>query len=133
MTTEGWQPLFTEKSYEEAAVLAKSEINVWQYRRSDLKNRIKYSFKCSEYRKYPLCYYEIQIIVPDYDPSSVTIISRNTHQHQQEERNSTTRLPSPIRQSVSKYVHCGLNQHQIKLSLMQDHPASQIHETKLIN
>jgi hypothetical protein len=79
MSIEGWQPLVTEKSYEEAAALAKSQHNVCQYRRSDLKNRIEYSFKCSEYRKYPLCYYGIQIIVPDYDPSSVTIISRNTH------------------------------------------------------
>ncbi|CAF2574108.1 unnamed protein product [Rotaria sp. Silwood2] len=60
-------------------------------------------------------------------------MSRNIHQHQQYERNSTTRLPSPIRKTVSKYVHCGLSQSQIKLSLIQDHPHSPIHETKLIN
>jgi len=44
-----------------------------------------------------------QIILRDYDPSSVTIMSQNSHQHQKEEQNPTTRLPSPFRQSVSKY------------------------------
>ncbi|CAF4506684.1 unnamed protein product [Rotaria sp. Silwood2] len=133
MLKEEWQPLLTAKSYEEAAMLVKSQLNVCQYRHSDLKNRTKYSFKCNEYRKYPLCSYEIQIIVPDDDPTFVTVMSRNIHQHQQYERNSTTRLPSPIRKTVSKYVHCGLSQSQIKLSLIQDHPHSPIHETKLIN
>ncbi|CAF3044846.1 unnamed protein product, partial [Rotaria sp. Silwood2] len=93
MLKEEWQPLLTAKSYEEAAMLVKSQLNVCQYRHSDLKNRTKYSFKCNEYRKYPLCSYEIQIIVPDDDPTFVTVMSRNIHQHQQYERNSTTRLP----------------------------------------
>ena len=101
------------KSYEEAVVLVKSQFNVLQYRRLDLKNRTKYSFKCNEYRKYPLCSYEIQIIVPDYNPSSVTTMSRNTHEHHQKGCNPTTQLPSPLRQTVSKYVHCGLSQSQI--------------------
>ena len=104
-----------------------------QYRRSDLNNRTKYSYKCNEYRKYPLCSYEIQIIVPDYDPSSLTIISRNTHEHHQKERNPITRLSSPLRQTVSKYVHCGLSQSQIKLSLVKDYPNPSIQYTKLIN
>ena len=86
MSKQEWQLLLTVKSYEEAIVLVKSQFNVCRYRRSDLKNRTKYSFKCNEYRKYPLYSYEIQIIVPDYDPSSVTIMSRNTHEHHQKER-----------------------------------------------
>ncbi|CAF1543234.1 unnamed protein product [Didymodactylos carnosus] len=44
-----------------------------------------------------------------------------------------TRLQSPIRKSVSKYVKCGLSQTQIKSSLVQDHPNAPITETKLIN
>ena len=43
------------------------------------------------------------------------------------------RLLSPLRQTVSKYVHCGLSQSQIKLSLVQDYPNSPIHYTKLIH
>ncbi|CAF0889710.1 unnamed protein product [Didymodactylos carnosus] len=31
---------------------------------------------------------------------SVTLMSRNEHEHEQGERNPTTRLPSPIRKSV---------------------------------
>lgn len=133
MTEQEWQYLSTAKSYEEAAALVKSQFDVCQYRRSDLKNRTKYSFKCSQYRKYPLCSYEIQIIVPDCNQNAVTIMSRNIHQHQQEERNPTTRLPSPVRQSVSKYVKCGLSQRQIKSTLIFDYPSSPVNETKLIN
>ena len=47
---------------------------------------MKSSFQCNEYRKYPLCSYEIQIIVLYYNPNSVTIISRNIHEHHQKER-----------------------------------------------
>ncbi|CAF4673697.1 unnamed protein product, partial [Didymodactylos carnosus] len=67
------------------------------------------------------------------NPQSVIIMSRDEHEHEQEERNPTTRLPSPIRKSVSKYVKCGLSQTQIKSSLVQDHPNAPITETKLIN
>ncbi|CAF1257415.1 unnamed protein product [Didymodactylos carnosus] len=73
------------------------------------------------------------ITVPDSNPQSVIIMSRNEHEHEQGERNPTTRLPSPIRKSVSKYVKCGLSQTQIKSSLVQDHPNAPITETKLIN
>ena len=59
---------------EEADVLVKSQFNVCQYCRSDVNNRTKYLFKCNEYRKYLLRSNEIQIIVPDYDPSSVTSV-----------------------------------------------------------
>ena len=81
MSNQEWQQLLTAKSYDEAAQLVKLQFNVCQYRRSDLKNRTKYLFKCNKYRKYPLCSYEIEIPVPDDDPSSVKIMSRNTDQH----------------------------------------------------
>ena len=90
MSKQEWQLLLIVKSYEEVVVLIKLQFNVCQYRRSDLKNRMKYSFKCNEYRKCPLCAYEIQIITPDYHPSSVTIMSPNTHEHHQKERFTLT-------------------------------------------
>ncbi|CAM2730618.1 unnamed protein product, partial [Rotaria socialis] len=31
-------------------------------------------------------------------------MSKNEHEHEQNERNTTTRLPSPIRESISNYV-----------------------------
>ncbi|CAF5149066.1 unnamed protein product, partial [Rotaria magnacalcarata] len=108
--------LYTAQSYEEAKDLANSRFNVCQNRRSDLNDQTKYSFKCSEYRKYPLCHFQIKIIVPDNNMNSITIMSKN--EHEQNERNSTTRLPSPIRESISNYVKCGLLQPQIKASLI---------------
>ena len=85
--------LLMVKSYEEAIVLIKSQFNVCQCRRSVLKNQTKYSIKRGECRKYPLYSCEVQIIVLDYGPSSVTIMSRNTYEHRQKEHHPKTRLP----------------------------------------
>jgi len=117
MSTKEWTLIYTAQSYDEAKDFAKSRFNVCQYRRSDLNNHTKYSFKCSEYRKYPLCSFEIKIIVPDNNMDHVTIISRNLHEHEENERNTTTRLPSPIRKCVSNNVKCGLSQSQILYSI----------------
>ena len=130
MATEEWNILCSAKSYEEAASLVKSGHDVCQFRRSDLKDRTKYSFKCSHYWKYPLCRFEIQIIVPD-DHGSITILSRNTHQHNEEEKNPTTRLPSPIRQCVSKCVLSGMSESQINTFITQEHSGASRDQSKL--
>jgi hypothetical protein len=133
MSTKEWTLIHTAQSYDEAKDFAKSRFNVCQYRRSDLNNHTKYSFKCSEYRKYPLCSFEIKIIVPDNDMDHVTIMSRNLHEHEENERNPTTRLPSPIRKTVSDHVKCGLSQSQIKASLIINYPQHSINQDKLHN
>ncbi|CAF3716596.1 unnamed protein product [Rotaria socialis] len=133
MSSKQWTLLYTAQSYEEAKDLAKSRFNVCQNRRSDLNDQTKYSFKCSEYRKYPLCHFQIKIIVPDNNMNSITIMSKNEHEHEQNERNTTTRLPSPIRESISNYVKCGLSQPQIKASLILNYPQSPIDQVKLSN
>ena len=131
MTTEQWTVLSTSaKSFDETASTIKSQHQVCQFRRSDLKDRTKYSFKCNQYRKYPLCQFEIQIIVSD-DDELITILSRNTHQHKEEEKNPTTRLPSPIRQCVSQCVQSRMSESQIKTFLMQEHPGSSPNQSKL--
>ena len=58
---------------------------------NNLKSSAKYSFKCSEYRKYPLCNYEIRATIPDDHPNSITVMSRNIHKHKY--RNGTSHLP----------------------------------------
>ncbi|CAF0792096.1 unnamed protein product [Didymodactylos carnosus] len=73
------------------------------------------------------------IIVPDSNPQSLVIMSRNEHKHEQKERNPTTRLPSPIRKSVSTYVKYGLSQTQIKSSLGQDHPNAPITHKRTVD
>jgi len=57
MSNNEWKLLHIAKSYEEAKEFVTEKYNVCQYRRSDLKNETKYSFKCSKYRKYPLYYH----------------------------------------------------------------------------
>ena len=99
MSTLNWSELAVVHSLDEVRILSKSN-GVCQYRTTNLKNSTKYSFKCSEYRKYPLCNYEVKATVPDDDPTSITVMSKSSHKH--EFRNETSRLPSPVRDTVSK-------------------------------
>ena len=118
MSTLNWPLLSTVHSFDEVKVLTKSN-GAYRYRIGSLKSSTKYSFKCSEYRKYPLYNYEIKATVPDDDSNSTTVIPRNTHKH--EYRNGAFHLPSPIRHSVSKYVHIDLSESEIRSTLLLDH------------
>ena len=133
MEDKQWQLISTMPSFDKAKEMVKTQFNVCQYRRSDLNHRTKYSFKCSEYRKYPLCSYEIKITVPDDNPQGVEVMARDAHCHGQNARNPTTRLPSPIRKTVADGVRCGLSHNQIRSSLNINHPGSPIDQTKLRN
>ena len=55
----------------------------------------------------------MKAVVNDDDQDAIIVMSRNIHSH--EIRNETTRLPSPVRESVSKYVNAGLSQPQIRI------------------
>ena len=77
----------------------------------------------------PYAFYELKATVPDGDLNLITIMFRNTHNH--EYLAETSRLPSPVRQSVSKYVHIGLTETQICSSLQHEHPSLSIPSTKL--
>ena len=52
-------------------------------------------------------YVHLKIIVTDNNMESVKIISRNKYQHEENEKNPTTRLPSPIRRTVADHVKYG--------------------------
>ncbi len=77
--------------------------------------------KCSEYRNYPLCFYELKATVADDNPNLMAMMFRNTHNH--ENHNETSRIPSPVKQTVSKYVTAGLSQPQIRSLLAIEHPS----------
>ncbi|CAF3421632.1 unnamed protein product [Rotaria sp. Silwood2] len=51
--------------------------------------------------------------------------------HNHEQRNQTSRLPSPVRQSVEKYVGIGLNEAQIRSSISIDYPNITVPSIKL--
>ena len=58
MSALNWCLLSIVRSLDEVRVVAESN-GICQYRINNLKNATKYSFKCSQYRKYPLCIYEL--------------------------------------------------------------------------
>jgi hypothetical protein len=128
MSKSNWILLCVVNSLDDIKAVAKSH-NVCQYRTNNLKDHKKYSFKCSQYRKYSSCNYELKAVVPDDDSNSITVMFKNTHNHS--DRNQTSRLPSPLRQSVSKYVHAGLTGPQIRSSLSIDHPTVLVPSSKL--
>ncbi|CAF0818891.1 unnamed protein product [Rotaria sordida] len=128
MSKSNWILLCVVNSIDDATAVAKS-LNVCQYRTNNLKDHTKYSFICSQYRKNSSCNYELKTVVPDDDPNSITVMFKNTHNHSN--RSQTSRLPSPLRQSVSKYVRAGLTEPQICSSLAIDHPTIPVSSSKL--
>jgi len=73
MSESDWKLLVVVHSLDEVETIAKSN-GVCQYRTHNLANSTKYSFKCSQYRKYPIFIYELKATVPDDDPNSITIM-----------------------------------------------------------
>ncbi len=55
----------------------------------------------------------LECIITDADRYSITVTSKNTHNH--EDRSE----PSPVRQSLSKLIGIDLTETQIRLSLLQ--------------
>ncbi|CAF0776103.1 unnamed protein product [Rotaria sp. Silwood1] len=127
MSKSNWILLCVVNSIDDVKAVAKSH-NVCQYRTNNLKDHSKYSFKCSQYRKYLSCNYELKAVVSDDDPNSITVMFKNTHNHS--DRNQTSRLPTPLRQSVSKYVRAGLTEPQIRSSLAIGHPKYEMYSKK---
>ena len=119
MSNEEYELLKFVNTFDEVDTIVK-EHQVSKYRTSNLINQTKYSYRCSHYRKYPLCRYEIQVYVPDYNPCSIRLTFKNSHYH--DYRSTTSRLPSPVRQSVAKYVKCNLTLSQIKSTIALDYP-----------
>ena len=74
----------------------------------------------------------MQDSIPDDDnPSSIKLTFKNSHYH--DYWNSTSRLLSPVRESVAKYVKCNLTQSQIKATIAMDYPQSSLPIEQLTN
>ena len=130
MLNAEYQFLNTVKTLDEANEILQQH-HVSKYRTSNSSNFTKYSYRCSQYRKHPLCRYEIQVYVPDDDLTNIRLMFKNAHCHEQ--RNVTTRLPSPVRESVAKYVKCNLTQGRIKDLLNIDYPNYSLPTSQLSN
>ncbi|CAF1532580.1 unnamed protein product [Rotaria sp. Silwood1] len=65
----------------------------------------KVIYRCSKYRKYPECDFQVKVIF-SYD-GGITVSTSNEHNHAH--RASTTRAPSPVREIVINSVAAGLS------------------------
>ena len=121
MQNDQYQILNIVKTLNEAKIILE-EHNVSKYQTSNLSNSTKLSYRCRNYRKYPLCKFEIQVIIEDTPSTTIKLMYKNSHYHQH--HNPTTRASSSVREMVSKFVHCKLTQNQIKNLLAIDATAS---------
>jgi len=62
MLTSNWVLSSIVYSLDEVTAVAESH-GICRNRINNLKNSTKYSFKCVQYRKYPICNYELNTIV----------------------------------------------------------------------
>ncbi|CAF4627714.1 unnamed protein product, partial [Didymodactylos carnosus] len=76
------------------------------------------TYKCSQYRKYPLCEYELK--AKQSSDGIFTIYASNSHSHN--ERNQTTRVPSPVRDNIRLMYENGLTLVQIKKAVKVAYP-----------
>ena len=93
MSTLNWCLLSIVHSLNKVKLVAKSN-GVSQHGINSLKNATKFSLKRSQYRKYPLCTYELKATVLDHEPNLLTVMFRSTHNH--EYHVEASRLPSPV-------------------------------------
>ena len=117
MQNDQYQILNIVKTLNEAKIILE-EHNVSKHRTSNLSNSTKFSNRCGNSRKYPLCKFEIQVVIEDTPSTTIKLMYKNSRCHQH--RNPTTRESSPVREMVSKFVDCNLTQNQIKNLLTID-------------
>jgi hypothetical protein len=73
-------------------------------RRAETKTEKTITYRCSKYRKYPACDFQIKIILNDNDET--TVLTSNAHNH--DYRASTTRAAFPVRNIVKNAAAAGL-------------------------
>ncbi|CAF1469288.1 unnamed protein product, partial [Didymodactylos carnosus] len=88
---------------------------------------VSITYKCSEYRKYPQCPYQLKAKQLD---GKFTPFESELHDHSQRQENN--RLKSPIRTAVQEMTHTGLTQGQIRKAVSGLHPNLTI-DTKIKN
>ncbi|CAF3567760.1 unnamed protein product [Rotaria socialis] len=130
MSNKEYQVLDIVNTLDKANAITKQH-QVSKYRTYNLSNSTTYYYRCSQYRKYPLCQYEIQICVPSTNSTPINLTFKNARCH--EHRNTTSRLSSPIRASVEKYVKYNLTQSHTKTILSMDYPNVSLPTSQLSN
>ncbi|CAF1174096.1 unnamed protein product, partial [Didymodactylos carnosus] len=99
------------------------EKNVCTHRTEELTSDVSITYKCSEYRKYLQCRYQLKA-------KQLDVFESELHDHSQRQENN--RLKSPIRTAVREMTHTGLTQGQIRKAVPVLHPNLTI-DTKIKN
>ncbi|CAF1552010.1 unnamed protein product, partial [Didymodactylos carnosus] len=103
------------------------EKNICTHRTEELRSGVSITYKCSEYREYPQCRYQLKAKQLD---GKFTVFESELHDHSQRQENN--RLKSPIRAAVQEMTHTGLTQGQIRKAVSVLHPNLSI-DTKIKN
>jgi hypothetical protein len=77
----------------------------------------KVIYRCSKYRKYPECDFQVKAIFPD--AGGITVSTSNAHNHAH--RVSTTRAPSPVREIIINAAAAGLSQIQTRRAVQHQY------------
>ncbi|CAF1366929.1 unnamed protein product [Rotaria sordida] len=127
MSTRIWQDFFVCEDENELLAITK-ENNTCKKCTEQFNYGLCHTYICSEYRKYPLC--KIQLKAKQSSDGTYQLYLSGSHDHQQ--RNTTTRLPSPIREVIIRLSDNGLVTSQINKVMEALHPDLSI-DTKVMN
>ncbi|CAF2610650.1 unnamed protein product [Rotaria sp. Silwood2] len=127
MSTRIWQDFFVCEHENELLAITK-ENNTCKKRTEQFNYGLCHTYICAEYRKYPLC--KFQLKAKQSSDGTYQLYLSGSHDHQQ--RNTTTRLPSPIREVIIRLSDNGLVTSQINKVMKALHPDLSI-DTKVMN
>ena len=107
------------------------KISVSIKRTEEIESGKKVIYRCSKYRKYPECNFQVKVIFSC--DGGMTVSTSNEHNHVY--RASTTRAPSPVREIVMNVVVAGLSQIQTRRAIQHQYQdvVSNSQVTNLLN
>ncbi|CAF4068084.1 unnamed protein product [Rotaria sordida] len=122
-----WQDIFVCEDENELLAITK-ENNTCKKRTEQFNYGLCHTYICAEYRKYPLC--KFQLKAKHSSDGTYQLYLSGSHDHQQ--RNTTARLPSPIREVIIRLSDNGIVTSKINKVMKALHPDLSI-VTKVMN
>ncbi|CAF1149196.1 unnamed protein product [Didymodactylos carnosus] len=126
MSRRTWHKCFSSTSESDIISLTK-ENKGSTYRTEHCQAGKTTTYRCTEYRKQPLCLFQLK---SKESNNKFTVFKSESHNHDQ--RNDATRLKSPIRDTVQQMSDKGMTQTQIRKAVSVIHPSLTV-DTKMKN
>ena len=96
-------------------------------RKELIEDGTKITYRCSSYRKYPKCDFQIKALSCN-NSNAITVSTSSAHNHDQ--RALTTRAPSPVRRIVINAVAARLTQSQTRRAIEHEY-GGQVSRTQI--